>query len=37
VVSGSAYEFNGPSALAVAGGELFVANTFGNSVTELPL
>lgn len=36
VVSGPAYQFNGPDALAVDAGQLLVANGFGGTVTELP-
>ena len=35
VISGPAYQFNGPHALAVIGDNLFVANKWGNSVTEV--
>jgi outer membrane protein assembly factor BamB len=35
VVSGLAYNFDHPVGLAVAGGDLFVANGSGNSLTEL--
>jgi hypothetical protein len=37
VLSGAAYPCDDPDAMAVAGGELFVANQDGNSVTVLPL
>ena len=35
VISGSAYSFNDPDAMAVAGNDLFVANEWGNSLTVL--
>ena len=35
VVSGAAYHFEAPDALAVSNGDLFVANGAGNSLTEL--
>jgi hypothetical protein len=31
------YQFSGPVAMAVAGDNLFVANFYGESVTELPI
>jgi hypothetical protein len=37
VVSGPVYKFNDEAAMAVAGGYVFVANAYGNSVTELPV
>jgi hypothetical protein len=37
VFSAPAYKFDVPDAMAVAGGDLFVANYKGNSVTELPM
>jgi hypothetical protein len=36
VISGSSYQFYGAHAMAVSGHDLFVANTAGSSVTELP-
>ena len=35
VISGSAYQFNDPSAMVLDGRDLFVANRGGGSVTEL--
>ena len=42
VLSGPAYQFNGPDALLVSGADVFVANgangtSIGHSVTELKL
>jgi hypothetical protein len=36
VISGRAYQFDGPDAIVVDGPDLFVLNGDGNSVTELP-
>ena len=36
MISGSAYSFDGPSALTTKGATLFVANEIGGSVTMLP-
>ena len=33
--SGGSYGFNGPEGLATDGSHIWVANSFGNSVTEL--
>jgi outer membrane protein assembly factor BamB len=35
VISGPAYQLDGPYAMAVSGDDLFVANSGGNSVTAL--
>jgi outer membrane protein assembly factor BamB len=35
VLSGSDYQFNGPTVVAAAGTKVFVVNTTGNSVTEI--
>jgi hypothetical protein len=37
VLSGWAYEFNGPDALAVSGPRLFVADSNDGSVTVVPI
>ncbi len=35
IYSGGSYGFNGPGAIQVAGAHIWVANTSGNSVTEM--
>jgi hypothetical protein len=37
LISGSAYQFTDPDAIAVSGGDLFVANAGSGSLTELPV